>query len=133
MGELSALPSGTKTGVWNTISAPSDTVPSIEWTKGQKQLERQSGSSPILWLSSCALQFTGHRISPCNFIKFLLAIGSSGLPKQSVHSKALERVSRVLCRSRVGGWERKRLDSDCRSVKSEPWETQSLEPLDLWL
>ena len=86
MGELSALPSGTKTGVCDTISVPSESVPSIEWIKGQKQLEIQSGSSLILWLSSSALQFTGHRTCPCIIIKFLLTIDPSGLPKQSVHS-----------------------------------------------
>ena len=36
MGELSALPSGTKTGVCNTISAPSDSVPSIEMDQGSE-------------------------------------------------------------------------------------------------
>ena len=74
--------------------------PALKWIKGQKQLGIQSGSSPILCHPSCALQFTGHRTSPCNFTKFLLAIDPSGLPKQSVHSGLPPRgLSSVLCRS----------------------------------
>ena len=74
MGELSALPSGTKTGVCNTISAPSDSVPSIEMDQGSEAV----GDSEWQFTDPLALilcpAFTGHRTYPCIITKFLLAI-----------------------------------------------------------
>ena len=100
--------------------------PALKWIKGQKQLGIQSGSSPILCHPSCALQFTGHRTSPCNFTKFLLAIDPSGLPKQSVHSglplKGAFQSALQIQGGRVG---EKKGSTRIGSVKSEPWEVPS--------